>query len=242
MKLRFVFLGILFLANIALAADLPKLIIYTTKSLHSSIRKSSHPFKKRFESICNCEVEFVPVGGSNVMLSRLILEGKNSPADLVIGLDNNLAEKARELDLFAPHNVRFDHLNLPITWSDPYFLPYDYGYISFIYNSKKLKNPPASFKDLLDNPSIRIIIQDPRASTVGLGLVSWIRLIYGDKAKEVWKKLKRNIVTVTKSYSNSYSYRCNYDPHHFPPRHEQLFCVRRTAGQPCLARKASWGV
>ncbi len=202
-----IFLALIFLLpNILSAEDKTrKLVIYSTKSFYNNWQKTNPSFKKEFESVCNCTVEFITLGGVGAILSRLMLEGKNSPADLVIGLDNNIADKAENLNLFAPHNIKINNLVLPITWTNNFFIPYDYSYLAFIYNNKKLPTPPESFEELSNNPNIKIIIQDPRSSTIGLGLVAWIRLIYKDKAAEIWHKIKRNIVTVPRGWSDSYN-------------------------------------
>jgi ABC-type thiamine transport system substrate-binding protein len=44
---------------------------------------------------------------------------------------------------------------------------------------------------------VSIVIQDPRSSTPGLGLVMWVQAAYGDRAGEIWAALADNIVTVT---------------------------------------------
>ena len=51
----------------------------------------------------------------------------------------------------------------------------------------------------------KIIIQDPRSSTPGLGLVLWVKEVFGDQAPEYWKKVAPKILTVTKGWSESYS-------------------------------------
>ncbi|MES2146130.1 MAG: thiamine ABC transporter substrate-binding protein, partial [Pseudomonadota bacterium] len=51
---------------------------------------------------------------------------------------------------------------------------------------------------------LKIIIQDPRASTPGLGLLLWVKAAYGDRAGEVWAALADNIVTVTPGWSEAY--------------------------------------
>ena len=51
---------------------------------------------------------------------------------------------------------------------------------------------------------LKILIQDPRSSTPGLGLLLWIKTVYGDKAADVWEKLSARIVTVTKGWSEAY--------------------------------------
>lgn len=182
-----------------------KLVIYSTKGFSVSWKNPKHPFKKQFEAECNCTVEFLALGGTSAILSKLMLEGKQSPADLVIGLDNNLIDKAEKLGLFTQHNLNMSNLTIPIKWDNQYLVPYDYGYLSFIYNSKKLKTPPSSIEDLANSPNIKIIMPDPRSSTLGLGLVAWIRLAYQERAVEIWQKLKQNIVTVTKSWSDGYN-------------------------------------
>ncbi len=200
----------LFLSNFAFAKDLCNLrtlTIYCNDSFANDWMQIGHPIKRAFEFQCNCKVELVSLNDISSILSRIILEGKNSPADLVIGIDSNLIEKARESGVFEPLNISIENLNLPIKWSDNYFIPYDYAYLAFVYNSKKLKNPPQSFQELIDYPDkdFKIIIQDPRTSPDGLGLLLWIKSIYHDKSDEVWKKLRKKILTVTKRWSESYS-------------------------------------
>ena len=48
------------------------------------------------------------------------------------------------------------------------------------------------------------MIQDPRSSTPGLGLLLWIKAAYGDEAADIWADLSDNIVTVTAGWSEAY--------------------------------------
>ena len=48
------------------------------------------------------------------------------------------------------------------------------------------------------------MIQDPRSSTPGLGLLMWVKDAYGDDAPAIWEGLADNIVTVTKGWSEAY--------------------------------------
>ena len=41
-----------------------------------------------------------------------------------------------------PHATRLDGLKVPGGWQDDTFVPYDYGYFAFVYDSNKLKQPP----------------------------------------------------------------------------------------------------
>ena len=96
-------------------------------------------------------------------------------------------------------------LNVPGGWSDDIFVPFDYGYFAVVYDTEKVKAPPKSLDELVDgDPDIKIVIQDPRTSTPGLGLVLWVKAVYGDKAAEAWAKLKRRVLTVTPGWSEAY--------------------------------------
>lgn len=84
-------------------------------------------------------------------------------------------------------------------------MPFDYGYFAFVYDKSKLKNPPKSLKELVESDQKwRVIYQDPRTSTPGLGLLLWMRKVYGDNAPQAWQKLTAKTVTVTKGWSEAY--------------------------------------
>ena len=69
----------------------------------------------------------------------------------------------------------------------------------------KLKNPPQSLKELVESDqNWRVIYQDPRTSTPGLGLLLWMQKVYGDDAPQAWQKLAKKTVTVTKGWSEAY--------------------------------------
>lgn len=162
--------------------------------------------KEAFEARCgSCELSFVALSGGVDILQRLRLEGRGSAADVVLGLDMNLMAEARALDLLAPHGVDMAPLRLPIDWRDDTFLPYDWGQFAFVYDSEQLDSPPASFAALLDAPAeLRVIIQDPRTSVTGQGLMLWIRKLYGDEAPEAWARLNERVLTVTSGWSEAY--------------------------------------
>ena len=46
--------------------------------------------------------------------------------------------------------------------------------------------------------NVKVVIQDPRTSTPGLGLLLWIKSVYGDNAIDYWRELQPKILTVTK--------------------------------------------
>jgi len=95
-------------------------------------------------------------------------------------------------------------LFLPIQWTDSTFLPFNWSYVSFVYDETKISQPPKSFEDLVTMNGAKIVIQDPRSSISGLALILWVKEVYGDKAKEYWSRLAPNILTVTKGWSEAY--------------------------------------
>ncbi|MCG6114682.1 MAG: thiamine ABC transporter substrate binding subunit [Mesorhizobium sp.] len=158
-----------------------------------------------FEAECGCEVNFVAVADGVALLNRLRLEGENTEADIVLGLDTNLVVEAKETGLFVPHDISLDDVDVPGGWQDDTFVPYDYGYFAFVYDTQAVDTPPASLRELVDGSAEpAIVIQDPRTSTPGLGLMLWVKHVYGEDADEAWAKLAERVVTVSPGWSESY--------------------------------------
>jgi len=181
------------------------LTVYTSHSFAASWGLAPL-IKKAFEKKYNCNLKFVAADSAIGAFRKVQLEGKNTKADIVFGLDTNTAELARRSGLFAKHHTDTSKLTLPIKWSDDIFVPFDYSYFAFVYDSNKLKNAPTSFEELANMPkSFKIVIEDPRSSTPGLGLLLWVKATYKDKAEAYWKKLAPHILTITKDWSGAYN-------------------------------------
>ncbi|MEM7293257.1 MAG: thiamine ABC transporter substrate binding subunit, partial [Pseudomonadota bacterium] len=161
--------------------------------------------EKAFESRCNCDLAFVGLEDGATILNRVQLEGASSAADIVLGLDTNLMAEAEATGLLAPSGVSNSALKLPIEWTSDVFVPYDFGYFAFVYDTEALPNPPTSLKALVEGEGdYKIILQDPRTSTPGLGFMLWMRHVYGDQAPAMWAKLQPRILSVTKGWSEAY--------------------------------------
>lgn len=191
------------LATIALPAQAqtPVLTVLTYDSFTSEWGPGP-AIEKAFEADCACDLRFVPAGDGAALLARIRLEGTASEADVVLGLDTSLTAAAAATGLFAPHG-RPPVAALPVAFDDPLFLPFDWGWFAFVYDTTRLATPPSSFADLAAS-DLRIVIQDPRSSTPGLGLLLWVKAAYGDRAGEIWTALADNIVTVTPGWSEAY--------------------------------------
>jgi thiamine transport system substrate-binding protein len=181
-----------------------KLTVYTYESFTAEWGPGPQ-VEKAFEAECACDVEFVSVADGVAVLNRVRLEGASTRADIVLGLDTNLTAEARATGLFSPAGIDLAGIEVPGGWTDDMFVPFDYAHFAVVYDTEKLKNPPESLKDLVEgDPDEKIVIEDPRTSTPGLGLVLWVKAVYGDKAPEAWAKLKNRVLTVTPGWSEAY--------------------------------------
>ena len=194
--------GYLALATGAAAQDRPVLTVLTYDSFIPDW--GAGPLvEAAFEAECGCDLRFIAAGDGAALLARLQLEGTRTDVDVVLGLDTNLTARAAATGLFSEHGVTGVDFSLPVEWEDPVFLPYDWGYFAFVFDKKVVSNPPISLRELADS-DLKIVIQDPRSSTPGLGLLLWTKAAYGEQAGDIWAALSDNIVTVTKGWSEAY--------------------------------------
>ena len=202
MRLLIIIVISLSLSNIVKAE---KLTVYTYDSFVSEWGPGPI-IEEKFEDKYNIDLEFIAVDGAATLLNKIILEGEKSNADIVLGLDMNLFAAANKSNLFTDHSLDKinEEIQVPVEWDTNIFVPYNYGYLSFVYNNEKLTTPPKSMDDLINLTDARIVIQDPRTSTVGLGLLTWIKSIYGDDSQEKWIKLNKKIIAVTKGWTDAY--------------------------------------
>jgi len=194
--------GLFAIATPAMAQNEPVLTILTYDSFVSDWGPGPQ-IEAAFEETCGCDLKLVGAGDGAALLARLRLEGVRTEADVVLGLDTNLTAAAADTGLFALHGRDATEFDLPVDWDDPMFLPYDWGYFAFVYDKARTGDVPTSFPALAGS-DLKIIIQDPRSSTPGLGLLLWVEAAWGAKAAEIWGGLADNIVTVTKGWSEAY--------------------------------------
>ncbi|MGB8813906.1 MAG: thiamine ABC transporter substrate binding subunit [Paracoccaceae bacterium] len=192
--------GFCVVASVA-AAETPVLHVLTYDSFVSEWGPGP-AVEKAFEATCGCDVQFTGAGDGAALLARVQLEGAASEADVVLGLDTSLTAAAAATGLFAPHGVVAAN-NLPVAFDDSLFLPYDWGWFAFVYDKTKVTDVPGSFEALAAS-NLKVVIQDPRSSTPGLGLLLWVKAAYGDRSADIWAALADNIVTVTPGWSEAY--------------------------------------
>ncbi len=190
------------LGGLALAQ--PELTVYTYSSFVSDYGPGAQ-LTELFEAQCDCKLNWVSLEDGVSVLNRLRLEGERTQADLVLGFDNNLLAEARATGLLRPHGLDLDALTVPGNWSAELdVVPFDYGYFAFIYDQERLSNPPSSMAELLAS-DLQVIYQDPRSSTPGLGLLLWMKSIYGDQAEQAWQQMAARTLTVSSSWWDGYA-------------------------------------
>jgi thiamine transport system substrate-binding protein len=205
MMKKFLLSATMLIAFSAMAQAKDVLTVYTYESFVGDYGPGTK-IKAKFEETCNCEVKWVSLGDGVAVLNRLKLEGSNTKADVVLGLDTNLTAEAHDLGLFGKHGVDVTRAKVPGGWTDTEFLPYDYGHFAFVYNTELVKNPPNSLDELVNgDPAQKIALEDPRSSTPGLGFLLWMKTVYGDKAAEKWAVLKKRVLITAPGWNEAYA-------------------------------------
>ena len=80
-----------------------KLTIYTYDSFVSEWGPGPI-IEKQFEETYQIDLDLVAVDSAATLLNKVILEGENTKADIVLGLDMNLFDIAKESNLFDKHS------------------------------------------------------------------------------------------------------------------------------------------
>jgi len=194
----------LVVATSAVTLQAETLTIYTYESFTSEWGPGP-ALEKEFESVCECDLQFVGLEDGVSLLNRLRLEGDQSQADIILGLDDGLLAETKQLGLLADHDQKLTGLSLPYKWNDSQFVPYDYGHFAFIYDDTRIEKVPGSLRELVEESDVNIIYQDPRVSTPGQGLMLWMKSVFGDESAQAWKKLQEKTVTVTPGWSEAYA-------------------------------------
>jgi len=152
-------------------------------------------------------ITWVSHGDAGEILSRLLYEGKNAGADIILGLDQLLAIRALDSGLFESYRPRGAEHIFPELVLDQEFrmIPMDYGYFAFVYDSEKIPVPPQNLEELTKPEYAKsLILIDPRTSSPGLGFFGWVKTVYGSGWQDYWRRLGTSVLTVTEGWSSAY--------------------------------------
>lgn len=161
--------------------------------------------KQEFEKNCKCKVEFIEGSDSGILLQRLKIEGESLGADVVVGLDQfDLSKATSELSWRKMNLGQLDvYESVRVALSNTFFVPYDWGPLTFVARKGDLAQVPASLDDLLA-PELakKIALQDPRTSSPGMQFLYWV---IRSKGEEEGFKYLQQLMAQAHSFSPNWS-------------------------------------
>jgi thiamine transport system substrate-binding protein len=163
--------------------------------------------EKDFRERTGITIRWVSHGDAGELLARLLQEGGAAQADIVLGLDQNLASRALDSGLLEAYRPAGAEQVRPELLIDPNWglIPFDYSYFAFVYDSQALPKAPGSLEELTGAQYAgKIILLDPRTSSPGLGFFGWVRAVYGDRWGDYWRRLSPSILTIAEGWSTGY--------------------------------------
>lgn len=158
-----------------------------------------------FEQKTGIKVELVSAGDAIEMVNKVALEGDRSRADVIVGISDDIAEKSYGfLESYEPEVLA--SISDEIEFDKEHRLnPFDYGTFAFVYDTEAGITKPESLMDLT-KPEYKgkVILIDPRTSSVGMGLLLWTYNVFGDEYLSWWEKMKDNALTIASGWSSAY--------------------------------------
>jgi len=134
--------------------------------------------ERLFEENCECDLKYITSSQAGTLLGNIFIKDK----DIILGATYD----ANKFNNFYK------------------FQTYDYGYYAFIYDESSLKNPPQTFEELINRDDLKIVVQDPRTSPVGMGLLTWISRVFYQNEEKAIQKINKQIITYTPGWSEAY--------------------------------------
>ena len=158
-----------------------------------------------FEKKTGIKVNLVASGAALEVINKVRLEGANTECDVILGITDSVADKA--YDLLESYDSPFiGTINQRLIFDkENRLIPYDYGIFAFVYDSESDIAVPTSLMDLTkDEYKGKVILIDPRTSSVGTGLMMWTYNALGDGWLDWWKKMSENALTTASGWSSGY--------------------------------------
>ncbi len=186
----------------------PELVVYAYDSFSGDW--PGPVLVEQFEKETGIKVNLVSSGDGMEMMNKLISEANNPWADVVVGISDDMASKIYEAGLLEPYKSKALSDIPSFLHFDPTYqlLPFDYGNFAFVVDTEAMDSDmvPTSLASLRD-PMYRdkVILIDPRTSSVGLGLLLWTIEVFGeDGYLSWWETMKDQALTITDGWSSAY--------------------------------------
>ena len=158
-----------------------------------------------FEEATGIKVNLVSAGAAIEVINKVRLEGQNTQCDVILGITDDIADKA--YDLLESYNSPYIDTIDPKLVFDPQnrLIPYDYGTFAFVYDTESGIGLPTCLMDLTkEEYRDKVILIDPRTSSVGTGLLMWTYNALGDNWVQWWKTMSKNALTTASGWSSGY--------------------------------------
>ena len=194
----FMILGIVFFRKTLPISPKLKIMVYSS---FLSPYGPAYEIQKQFEKNCECQIQWMRVEDSTLMIQRLKLRSDGLGVDVVLGLDqltfNTSHQKWKKINISKKNLI-----SKAQQWVQIFTMPISWAPLTFI--AKKQENLPQSIPSLLD-PYLRkkISIPHPRSSTIGFQFYFWIFSLFKD-TKSFLRSFKPQVYTVSHSWSSSY--------------------------------------
>ncbi|HNX37845.1 MAG TPA: thiamine ABC transporter substrate-binding protein [Candidatus Cloacimonadota bacterium] len=172
----------------------------TTLTVYSTDRYRSSGLEKiisdEFFKRTNCRVTTVICGETGDLIRSISTVQDSNNIDLVLGITNSFAYNDTLLNEFMPisklgvksldTNAEFDPGNR--------LIPYGFSYLSLIYNTAQISEPPLSFGSLQGSEYIsQMAVCDPNDNGLGRAMLLWTRALVGESGyKPLWNTLKKS--------------------------------------------------
>ncbi len=149
------------------------------------------------------------------MFQILLQEKDNPTVDIIVGLDNTLAQEAIKRGLYqkyTPNQSIMDPIPVSICNgldTSGYLTPYDYGLISLIIHEGSLDlGTNFTLQDIINNDlAKKMITQDPATSSTGLGFLLWTISVYEKVLNQTWENWWQDVaddIKVAKSWEDAW--------------------------------------
>ena len=158
-----------------------------------------------FEEATGIKVNLVASGAAIEVINKVRLEGKNTRCDVILGITDDIADKAYDLleSYDSPYIKTIDERY--VFDAQNRRIPFDYGAFAFVYDTESGIQPPTCLADLTkDEYKEKVILIDPRTSSVGTGLMMWTYNALGDNWLSWWKTMTENALTTASGWSSGY--------------------------------------
>lgn len=158
-----------------------------------------------FEEATGIKVNLVAAGAAVEVINRVRLEGAGTSCDVVLGITDDIADKAYDLleSYDSPYIKTIDKRY--VFDAQNRLIPYDYGAFAFVWDTESGIKAPTCLADLTkDEYKEKVILIDPRTSSVGTGLMMWTYNALGDGWTDWWKTMSENALTMASGWSSGY--------------------------------------